>query len=61
MKKGINTINSYFTLDVAKKYSKNYQSADIVTASNVFAHADKLEEIAKSAFEVVKKMMGFLL
>ena len=52
--KGINTINSYFTLDVAKNIVKNYKSADIVTASNVFAHADNLEEIAISAFELLK-------
>jgi nucleoside-diphosphate-sugar epimerase/SAM-dependent methyltransferase/quercetin dioxygenase-like cupin family protein len=52
--KGINTINSYFNNTVAEDIIKNHGNADIIMASNVFAHSDKLEEIAKSAFKILK-------
>tara|TARA_R110002153_G_scaffold63752_3_gene170956 strand:- start:478 stop:1533 length:1056 start_codon:yes stop_codon:yes gene_type:complete len=59
--KNINTINSYFNIDVAKDIIKSYKYADIVTASNVFAHSNNLEEIAKAAFELLKKDGVFII
>lgn len=47
--KGIDTINGYFespsTLSLIKQ---KYVSADIITASNVFAHSDELKTMIKS-------------
>jgi SAM-dependent methyltransferase len=48
---GIPTINEYFTIDSIKNV---INKADIITASNVFAHADGLEEIAHTAFSLLK-------
>ena len=59
--KNINTINSYFNIDVAKDIIKSYKYADIVTASNVFAHSNNLEEKAKAAFELLKKDGVFII
>ena len=47
----IPTINKYFTIDSIKNV---INKADIITASNVFAHADGLEEIAHTAFSLLK-------
>ena len=51
-KKGIKTINSYMDKSVVKKINKK---ADLVLASNVFAHTDKLDEMTSSIFKVLKK------
>lgn len=58
---GINTINKYFNNKVADNIIKEYGKADLVTASNVFAHADNLEEIAKSVFKLLKKEGCFII
>ena len=42
-KRGIKTINNFFSIKVQKKISKK---ADLILASNVFAHADNLKEMA---------------
>ena len=47
----IPTINKYFTIDSIKNV---INKEDIITASNVFAHADGLEEIAHTAFSLLK-------
>jgi SAM-dependent methyltransferase len=47
----IPTINEYFTIDSIKNV---INKADIITASNVFAHADGLEEIAHTSFSLLK-------
>lgn len=52
--KGITTINSYFNKDIALNIVEKYGRVDIVTASNVFAHADNLEEIVNATFTVLK-------
>jgi nucleoside-diphosphate-sugar epimerase/quercetin dioxygenase-like cupin family protein len=51
---GIETINSYFNLAIADDIIKSYGKADIITASNVFAHADNLSEIAHAALKTLK-------
>lgn len=53
---GIPTINSYFTENTFKEE----KIADIVTASNVFAHADDLKEITKNVFNVLKDNGTFI-
>mgnify|MGYP006162932239 CR=1 FL=1 len=57
----IETINSYFTVEVAQEIVEKYGNADLVTASNVFAHADNLADITNGAFTVLKKMGCFII
>ena len=52
---GITTINSYFDKEAANEIIKKYGNADIVTAFNVFAHADGLKEITENAFMLLKE------
>jgi hypothetical protein len=54
----IETYNEYFTQQVADKIK---QKASIITASNVFAHADGLEEIAHAAMSVLKEDGHFII
>ena len=61
IKNGIDTINDYFTILVSNKIREIYPRADIVTASNVFAHADKLDDIARAAFNLLKKDGTFII
>ncbi len=44
-KNGIETITDFFTSELSKKITKEYKKASIITANNVFAHADNLEDI----------------
>jgi nucleoside-diphosphate-sugar epimerase/SAM-dependent methyltransferase/dTDP-4-dehydrorhamnose 3,5-epimerase-like enzyme len=59
--KGIDTICDYFDTKMADKILKKYGQADLITASNVFAHADNLEEIAKAAFKILKENGTFII
>ena len=58
--KGIPTIQSYFTPEIADEIINKYGKADIITASNVFAHADGLKDIANTAFKILKKEGTFI-
>tara|TARA_Y100001972_G_C7663543_1_gene334994 strand:+ start:2130 stop:4709 length:2580 start_codon:yes stop_codon:yes gene_type:complete len=58
---GITTVNEYFNNKVADNIIKEYGKADLITASNVFAHSNNLEEIAKSAFKLLKKEGCFII
>ena len=51
-KEKIKTINGFLNNKILKKIKKN---ADLVLASNVFAHSNDLEEMAKCMFKLVKK------
>ena len=42
---GIPTISSFFNPEVAQKIKQEYDQADIITANNVFANIDNLDEI----------------
>ena len=44
-KGGIETISDFFNLNLAKRIKKEYSTASLITANNVFAHADDLIEI----------------
>jgi len=46
-KDGINTIQSFFSYNLSKKIKKKYGNASIITASNVFAHVNKLSDFLK--------------
>jgi|TARA_B110000438_G_scaffold303757_1_gene367044 nucleoside-diphosphate-sugar epimerase len=49
--KGIKTINSFMNKNIIKKINKK---VDLVMASNVFAHTDKLDEMTTSIFSILK-------
>jgi len=53
----IPTLNDYFTKEVVNKITGK---ADLITASNVFAHADKLDDIAHAVFTVLKENGTFI-
>lgn len=46
-KEGIDTISEFFSVNLAKKIVKTKGNAKIVTATNVFAHIDNLDEVIK--------------
>lgn len=45
VKGGIETIPEYFTLELAGKIRESHGEAKLITATNVFAHVDDLDEI----------------
>ena len=55
---GIPTINSYFDENTFKGLDG---TADLVTASNVFAHADDLKGITKNVFKLLKDTGTFVI
>lgn len=44
-KEGISTIAQFFSVNLAKQIVKKYGNAKVVTATNVFAHIDDLDEV----------------
>lgn len=59
-KKGIPTVHGFFNKVVAKEIVDSYGKADVVTASNMFAHADDLEEVTHAAFDLLKDDGSFI-
>jgi nucleoside-diphosphate-sugar epimerase/SAM-dependent methyltransferase len=57
---GIETINNYFTMDISNDIKNEHGKAKLVTASNVFAHADNLKEIARAAFNLLDDTGTFI-
>jgi len=51
-KNKIKTLNCFFNTNNIKKMKKN---ADLILASNVFAHSDKLKEMAECMFKLLSK------
>ena len=47
IKDGIHTVNDFFNEDVAMKIKNEFGKAKIITATNVFAHVDKLDSLMK--------------
>jgi len=58
---GIETINEYFDFYTSYKIIKSHGLADVVTASNVFAHSDELRNISNGAFNVLKQDGYFII
>jgi SAM-dependent methyltransferase len=52
--KGLHTYNGYCDKEAVSYVLSNFGKADVVTAFNVFAHADDLKLILDSAFEILK-------
>ncbi len=57
---GIYTINNFFNKEVASFIRKEHGLVDLVIASNVFAHADNIKEIAVNAFDILKDNGTFI-
>ena len=50
---GIKTLSKFFTRDLAKEIRVEYGTAKVITANNVFAHADNLIDIAEGIRELL--------
>lgn len=59
--KGLNITVNYFTQKSAKKLLKKYGKMDVVSGSNVFAHADNIHEIIKAGKILLKKNGVFII
>lgn len=57
---GIETVNDYFDLSVAKKVAKKYGKAKVMLGTNVIAHIHNLHEVIKGA-EVLLEDDGIFL
>lgn len=53
IKKGIPTLIEYFSFESVKKVLKKYGKAKIITATNVFAHIERVHEV----IENIKKLL----
>ncbi len=54
LERGIPTILDYFTKDAALSIKKEYGESKIITATNVFAHVDNVNEVLDSVIEILK-------
>ncbi len=52
-KKGIETLDGFFNVDMAKKIVKTHGKAKVITANNVFAHIDDIDEIVEAVKELL--------
>ena len=56
IKKGINTLLKYFDNSTTNYVLKKYGQAKLITATNVFAHIDKIDSVMKNVNKLLKKM-----
>lgn len=59
--RGIPTILDYFTNEVAEKIIKEHGRAKVVTATNSFAHIDKINDIVESVLKILKEDGVFII
>lgn len=52
-KKGIETINEFFSKELAERIKKDYGPANVVTANNVIAHTDTVRELFEGVSELL--------
>lgn len=57
-KQGVRSINAFWSLEVARHIAE-FEKADIITATNVFAHCDSIKEFLE-ACKIVLKPTGIL-
>ena len=48
------TIINYFDKKVVNKIIKTFGKAKVITATNVFAHIDKIDELIKNILKLMK-------
>ena len=51
---GITTINEFFSENIARKIVKNNGKADVITATNVIAHTNDLDDLLKGVSYLLK-------
>lgn len=54
IEQGISTILNYFTTKVVNKVKKEYGKAKIVTAANVFAHIENVNDVLENIISLLK-------
>lgn len=59
-KKGIETLNNFFDLELSEHIKKNYPKASIITANNVFAHCDDLIGIVNGVKNLLSRNGTFV-
>jgi SAM-dependent methyltransferase len=52
-KKGIETINEFFSSDVSTKIVDSYNLFELVTATNVFAHTHNVQDFVQGVYELL--------
>lgn len=60
-KQGITTVAEFFSAGLAKNLVKKYGQASLVTATNVFAHIDNLDEVMRGVKLLLKPDGVFLI
>ena len=60
IKKGIPTIQDYFSKNLSAKIKKKYGKAKIITATNVFAHMENIVTLLKSIKSLMHKNSIFI-
>jgi SAM-dependent methyltransferase len=61
VKKGIKTEKIFFNYSNAKRLKKKYSKAKIITATNVFAHNDKIQNFVKGIKEILDPDGAFII
>lgn len=59
--KGLETLHGYFDEVISDQIVQSKGKVDLVTAFNVFAHADDLKSIARNAFKILKDKGIFII
>ncbi|MBY0539770.1 class I SAM-dependent methyltransferase [Patescibacteria group bacterium] len=52
-KKGVETIDGFFSVEMAKKIVETHGKAKVISANNVFAHIDDIDEIVRAVNELL--------
>lgn len=60
-KEGIQTLPHFFNVKIAKQIVQKYGKAKVITANNVFAHINNLDEIVNSVYELLDKEGAFII
>ena len=50
---GLNAINDYFNAACVDQILKKYGPADIISANNVFAHIDNVQDVCKNVYQLL--------
>ena len=61
VKKGIKTERIFFNYSNSKKLKRKYKKAKIITATNVFAHNDKIQDFVKGIKEILDPNGAFII
>ncbi len=57
-KKGINTVQSFFDLKLAKKISKKFPKAQVISGTNIFAHVSELNSLMQGVKILLDRKEG---